>query len=110
MAALLAVQKMEALRGAAAAGALALSPLTALDRDEAGCADRLDRAGQQLAPSSGVQGARYLRRWLVQPLAGGPADARLVIVLVAPAVAGATGSSIPAHDPRAVVLTSIVEG
>jgi len=97
-AALLAVQKIEELRGAEwPSVAAALSPADALDQETPGFADVVDASGQVVG--AGVpRSALYVRRWSVGPLPGDPARGRVLRVYVTPArreaarVAGAASS------------------
>lgn len=85
MAAVLAEQKMEELRGTpwpADAPPPSASPASALDGDVPGYVDYLDADGHVMggAPASGR--AVYVRRWSVRPLARRPFDAVVLRVRV----------------------------
>jgi hypothetical protein len=95
-ASLLAVQKIEQLRSAIAAGiSVVSSPANVLDEDVPGFSDRTET---------------YLRRWRVAPLPSDVSSRRIlqVRVLAARRVADVpTGSNARARVPAEVVLTTI---
>jgi hypothetical protein len=89
----MALQKMEQLRAFTwafdAAGApisdvgLASSPAGALEQNTAGYCDFLDVSGRTLAGDLSIpDGTVFVRRWSIEPLAGG--DALVIQVAVAP--------------------------
>jgi prepilin-type N-terminal cleavage/methylation domain-containing protein len=103
VATLLAAQKIEELRGAAAApSGLTLSPDNALESDVPGFSDRVDASGA--AASSGTSGRRtatFVRRWRVRPLASGTATGWVFHVVVMPAWRGALVGASPGRGTGA---------
>jgi type II secretory pathway pseudopilin PulG len=64
---------------------LAPSPPDALSADRAGYVDYLDASGAPLgADARAAASAAYVRRWTIGRQGGGPAEAALVAVMVAP--------------------------
>jgi prepilin-type N-terminal cleavage/methylation domain-containing protein len=84
IATLLAMQKVEELRFASgSSGALAPSPVDALETSAAGYSDLIDSRGQPVAGAPGPPSSTvYLRRWAIRPLIGDSVSSTLVQVLV----------------------------
>ena len=115
LAALLAAQKIEQLRGLAwgydalkqprSDPALAASPPDALTQNTAGYYDFLDASGVSLggglAPPAG---AAFVRRWSIQPLPSNPANALVFQVLVRRVPASASGPA-PVFADEAALTT-----
>lgn len=84
MAAMLAQQKMEQLRGWSWAR-LPPSAQESLDESRDGCVDYLDQWGSPLAGGQAPPGGTaYVRRWSIAPLAADPANALVLQVRVTP--------------------------
>ena len=101
VATLLAAQKIEELRGAAAGTTgPSLSPDDALEHDVTGFSDRVDASG---AASSGTTGrmATFVRRWRVRPLASGTAGGWVFHVVVMPSWRGARPGASPGRGAAA---------
>ena len=96
--ALLAVQRMEDLRGA---HALSLSSPAALASNVAGFVDFLDCAGRVVGASvSAPPGACFVRRWSVEPLAASPASTLVLQVLVLSAASSSISARLASVAPR----------
>ncbi len=106
-AAILAQQKMEALRSTSwGSGALAPSPVDALAMDRIGYVDYLDAGGRVLGDGTAPlpPDARYVRRWAIAPLPSDPVNGLILQVLVQPRVVKG-GSGAPSGPGRARIVS-----
>ena len=95
----LAQQKMEELLSEAGVS-LSSSPAGALTRNVDGCFDFVDRSGHLLGGGPAAPaGSAYLRRWSIEPRAGGAGDTLILQVLVTDA-RHASASDPPASVTR----------
>jgi hypothetical protein len=105
-AAVLAAQKIEELRTVGAV--LMPSPPSALSENTAGYVDYVDRTGDTVGAGSTVppDGAVYIRRWSIDPLATDPLSTVVIQVFVTPHRERPGSSGAVRHSPGEVRLVT----